>query len=50
VLSGAATPEQLQSNVRAIEVDWSDDLDRRTAGFVEDPATYWAARSTLPWT
>lgn len=50
VLSGAATPEQLQSNVRAIEVDWSDDLDRRTAGFVEDPATYWATRSTLPWT
>ena len=46
VLSGAATPEQLESNLRAIAfmrepADWPD--------ITESPAEYWARRSTLAW-
>src|SRR6185436_13327574 len=36
VLSGAAPVEQLRSNLRAREVTWDDELDRRLAGLVED--------------
>ena len=50
VLSGAATPEQVQSNVEALDVEWSDGLDRRLQGFAEDPGAYWTYRSKLPWT
>jgi aryl-alcohol dehydrogenase-like predicted oxidoreductase len=46
VLSGAATVEQLQSNVtaHALDVDF-DAYDR----WVEPPDQYWATRATLPW-
>jgi aryl-alcohol dehydrogenase-like predicted oxidoreductase len=50
VLSGAATPDHLLSNLGALDVDWSEDLDRRTAGLVEEPAAYWSTRAALPWT
>jgi aryl-alcohol dehydrogenase-like predicted oxidoreductase len=46
VLSGAATPEQLESNVRSIAVA------REAIGWpaiAETPAVYWAHRSTLAW-
>jgi aryl-alcohol dehydrogenase-like predicted oxidoreductase len=46
VLSGAATVDQLQSNLRARAVDWSPELEQRLE---EDPATYWRKRSELPW-
>jgi aryl-alcohol dehydrogenase-like predicted oxidoreductase len=46
VLSGAATAEQLESNLGAVglEVD-----PARFDGLVEDPETYWEKRSALPW-
>ncbi len=49
VLSGAATPEQLWSNVRALEVPWSDALAGELAWLAEPPDVYWATRSALAW-
>ena len=49
VLSGAATVGQLRSNLAARELAWDDELERRLAGLVEEPAAYWAARAELPW-
>jgi aryl-alcohol dehydrogenase-like predicted oxidoreductase len=49
VLSGAATVEQLRSNLAAREVAWDDDLERALAGLVEEPDAYWATRAELPW-
>ena len=49
VLSGAATVDQLRSNLAARELVWDDELERRLAGLVEDPDDYWAARARLPW-
>jgi aryl-alcohol dehydrogenase-like predicted oxidoreductase len=49
-LSGAATVAQLESNVAAAPLAVSDDDLRRWPTLVEDPATYWAHRSRLPWT
>jgi aryl-alcohol dehydrogenase-like predicted oxidoreductase len=50
VLSGAADPAQVASNVAAaglvVPVDVGDEL----AALAEDPDTYWAARSARPWT
>jgi aryl-alcohol dehydrogenase-like predicted oxidoreductase len=46
VLSGAATAEQLQSNLAALRVRVDPDL---LGGLVEDPETYWEKRSALPW-
>ena len=50
VLSGAATVEQLVSNLGARAVRWDDGCDEELAGLVEDPAAYWSARSALAWT
>jgi aryl-alcohol dehydrogenase-like predicted oxidoreductase len=44
VLSGAATVEQLRSNLTALELRPAN-LDE----VVEDPARYWEERSALPW-
>jgi aryl-alcohol dehydrogenase-like predicted oxidoreductase len=49
VLSGAATARTLRSNLRAIEVTWSQDLDQRLASMKEDSGTYWARRAELAW-
>ncbi len=49
VLSGAATPAQLTSNMAALTVAWDDDLRARLAGLAEAPADYWATRSRLAW-
>jgi aryl-alcohol dehydrogenase-like predicted oxidoreductase len=49
VLSGAATVEQLRSNLTSREVAWDDDLDERLAELVEEPDAYWATRAELPW-
>ena len=49
VLSGAATVEQLQSNLRARDVVWDAELDERLAGLVEAPGDYWSARGELAW-
>ena len=50
VLSGAGTPEQVESNVAAASVEWNDDLDHRLVGFAETSPDYWAYRSNLDWT
>jgi aryl-alcohol dehydrogenase-like predicted oxidoreductase len=47
VLSGAATVEQLQSNLRLPVVD--DATLAELSGLAEDPAAYWSARSKLAW-
>ena len=50
VLSGAATPDQLRSNLRALEVRWSPELDDELAGLAEPSESYWSTRSGLSWT
>jgi aryl-alcohol dehydrogenase-like predicted oxidoreductase len=49
VLSGAATVEQLRSNVAALDVTLSGDTLARLASLAEPPETYWATRSALAW-
>jgi len=49
VLSGAATQDQLLSNVKALEVTWDDELAVSLSGLAEAPAVYWAKRSQMPW-
>ena len=49
VLSGAATVEQLQSNLAALTIDWNGALDARVQSIAEAPEHYWAARAKLPW-
>ncbi|MFI6373085.1 aldo/keto reductase [Streptomyces sp. NPDC050546] len=49
VLSGAATTNQLASNLHAAVVDLDDDQLTRLAGLVEEPRTYWERRGQLPW-
>jgi aryl-alcohol dehydrogenase-like predicted oxidoreductase len=44
VLSGAVTPAQLDSNLRALSLGPVPDL-----GLAEPPEDYWAARSARPW-
>jgi aryl-alcohol dehydrogenase-like predicted oxidoreductase len=48
-LSGAATVEQLESNLAALDVAWDDDLERELAGLAEEPARYWSTRAGLAW-
>jgi aryl-alcohol dehydrogenase-like predicted oxidoreductase len=49
VLSGAATTEQLASNLAALEVPWDDEADAALDGLAEPPEAYWEARSNLVW-
>jgi len=49
VLSGAATPGQLLSNVNALNVAWDENLIASFSDLAESPAVYWAKRSRLPW-
>jgi len=48
VLSGASTIEQLRSNLRAAELPV--DVAHSLPDLAEDPASYWARRSDMPWT
>jgi aryl-alcohol dehydrogenase-like predicted oxidoreductase len=48
VLSGAATVDQLRSNVGALDRVASVDLDA-VASLAVDPERYWQMRSELPW-
>jgi aryl-alcohol dehydrogenase-like predicted oxidoreductase len=47
VLSGAATPEQLEANLAACGVD---PVDPMAGGLGMDPRRYWAERAAMPWT
>lgn len=49
VLSGAATVEQLHSNVAARTVTWDGEVAAALLSLVETPAAYWATRSALAW-
>lgn len=49
VLSGAASAQQLQSNVAALEIPASASLAATLAPLAEDPEAYWTARSQLDW-
>src|SRR5579859_420047 len=49
VLSGAATADQLASNVKALDVAWSPAIAGKLAALAEPSQRYWAARSALPW-
>ncbi|HEY4279976.1 MAG TPA: aldo/keto reductase [Conexibacter sp.] len=49
VLSGAVTPEMLESNLAAASVAWSDSMEAQLASLVRSPAAYWQERAALPW-
>ena len=50
VLSGAAAIAQLESNLAAVQINWSAELEADLARLVESPEAYWKTRSQLPWT
>jgi aryl-alcohol dehydrogenase-like predicted oxidoreductase len=50
VLSGAGDVAQLESNLHALELVWTPELEVALAGLEEDSETYWQRRSALPWT
>ncbi len=49
VLSGAASVSTLESNLRALDVAWTDDLEHRLAPLQERTDAYWERRGALPW-
>jgi aryl-alcohol dehydrogenase-like predicted oxidoreductase len=49
VLSGAATVEHLQSNLKARDVRWNTEIERRLESLVESPNEYWETRAGLAW-
>jgi Aldo/keto reductase family len=49
VLSGAATVDQLKSNVEANAVQWDSEASMKLGQLAETPSVYWAARAGLAW-
>lgn len=49
VLSGAARTDHLHSNVKALEIIWTEELESQVASLVEPADEYWATRSELEW-
>ncbi|WP_037860140.1 aldo/keto reductase [Streptomyces sp. NRRL S-340] len=49
VLSGAATLDQLASNLRAPAVDLDEEQAARLDALAEEPRAYWDGRARLPW-
>lgn len=49
VLSGAATREQLRSNLDARSLRWDEELARHFDGLREAADRYWETRARLPW-
>jgi aryl-alcohol dehydrogenase-like predicted oxidoreductase len=49
VLSGAATMEQLQSNLSALNVAWDGEATETLANLAEPPDCYWRTRAALAW-
>lgn len=50
VLSGATTPDQIRSNLRALGCRWDDTSEARLGRLALEPRAYWARRAKLPWT
>jgi aryl-alcohol dehydrogenase-like predicted oxidoreductase len=48
VLSGAATTDQLRSNLQALAVPWDDEAARLRT-LAETPDEYWRRRGALAW-
>ena len=48
-LSGAATAEQLASNLAARDVEWTENLEAGSRSLVIAPEAYWEQRSALAW-
>jgi aryl-alcohol dehydrogenase-like predicted oxidoreductase len=49
VLSGAATVEQLHSNLGATAIPWDEDAGLRLGQLREEPGEYWNLRGGLTW-
>jgi aryl-alcohol dehydrogenase-like predicted oxidoreductase len=49
VLSGAATVQQLRSNVETLHIRWDREAAERLAAIAETPDEYWGRRSRLSW-
>ncbi len=49
VLSGAAQPGQLRSNLKALTVPWDAGLTERLSSLQESPEVYWQKRKDLNW-
>lgn len=49
VLSGAATVDQLKSNVDGNAVQWDSEAGINLGQLAETPSVYWAARTGLAW-
>jgi aryl-alcohol dehydrogenase-like predicted oxidoreductase len=49
VLSGAAQSAHLDSNLKALQVDWDGELQEQLDAFGEPTELYWAKRSQLEW-
>jgi aryl-alcohol dehydrogenase-like predicted oxidoreductase len=49
VLSGAATAEQLRSNLRSLAVPWTAETELRLRSLTIPSSEYWRERSELPW-
>ncbi len=49
VLSGASTPGQLQANVKALDIKFSDQQISEFSKIKETPEVYWNTRKTLKW-
>jgi aryl-alcohol dehydrogenase-like predicted oxidoreductase len=49
VLSGAATTEQVESNVSALRVRWDQEAEESLARLAEPAEEYWRRRSGLAW-
>jgi len=48
-LSGAASVEQLRSNLRACDVTWNEDIEEQLAELTQAPEDYWSKRRRLAW-
>ncbi|MFU8805218.1 MAG: aldo/keto reductase [Bradymonadaceae bacterium] len=49
ILSGAARVEHLHSNLKACDVDFDEEAERRLRDLTEEPESYWKTRGELPW-
>jgi aryl-alcohol dehydrogenase-like predicted oxidoreductase len=49
VLSGAATVDQLQSNLEAAAVQWDEEAGRRLDALRETSTEYWGKRGVMAW-
>ena len=50
VLSGAGTPQQLESNLAALDIELDDEALSTLRALAEPPEVYWQARASLAWT